>query len=242
MRIPPSLNILSAVLMRELRAMFTSPVGTVVLALFLVLAGFFHAALLFTYREASMEGTFQNMTVLLLFLTPIITMRLFAEEKKLGTLELILTRPVRDTSFVLGKFFAAVAYLLILLIPTAVFAAVLFRYGNPDLYPLLSGYLGVLLIGIAFLALGTFASVLTENQIIAVVLSFAFLLLFWAIDALAGTVSGASSSVISYLSLRTHLDDLLRGVIDVKDILFYLSFTTFWLFCTVKVLEVRKWK
>lgn len=242
MQTPSAVSVLSAIVRRELRATFTSPVGYVVLALFLFLSGFFHTAILFSFREASMEGTFQNMTVLLLFLTPVITMRLFSEEKKLGTLELLMTRPVRDTSVVLGKFLGAAAYLLIMLLPTAVFAAVLFRYGNPDLLPLLSGYLGVFLIALAFLALGTFASALTENQIIAVVLSFAFLLFFWAVDALAGSLSGASSSVLSYLSLRTHLDDLLRGVIDVKDILFYLSFIVFWLFTTVKVLEVRKWK
>ena len=227
---------------RELRAYFTSPIGYVVIALFLFAAGFFFSSILLNYRQASMQITFQNIAVLLLFLTPIITMRLFAEEKKLGTLELLMTKPVNDAAVVLGKFLAAALYMIIMLAPTVVYAAILFRYGNPDLLPLLSGYLGVVLLGLAFLALGSFASVLTENQIIAVVLSFVFLLFFWAIDFLGGAVSSSGTGIFTYLSLRDHLDDFLRGVIDTKDILYYLSFVIFWLFATTKVLGIRKWR
>lgn len=232
-----------AIARREVRAYFTSPVGYVVLALFLFLAGVFFATIVRDTRTAAMIGPFSNIIVLLLFLSPIITMRLFAEEKKLGTLELLMTKPVNDWAVVVGKFLAALFYVLLMLVPTAIYVGVLFRYGNPDLGPILTGYLGVVLVAISFVSLGMFASVLTENQIIAVVLSFVFLLVFWVIDSLIGaTATFAGATAFGYLSLSTHFDDFLRGVIDVKDVVYFVSFVAFWLFATTKVLGSRKWK
>lgn len=227
---------------KELRSYFTSAIAYVVFAMFLVLAGYFFSAILLITKQASFAGAAYNITITLLFLVPLITMRLFAEERKLGTLEILLTKPVKDFEVVLGKFFAALCFLILMFATTGVYIFILFKYGNPDPGPIWSSYLGLLLVGASFLALGIFASTLTENQIIAAVISFALILCLWIINWISGQLGTTQESLLSYLSLSTHFDDFLRGVIDLKNVIFYLSFIIFWLFLTFKSIEVRKWK
>jgi ABC-2 type transport system permease protein len=227
---------------KELRSYFTSAIAYVVFAMFLVLAGYFFSAILLITKQASFMGAAYNIVITLLFLIPLITMRLFAEERKLGTLEILLTKPVKDFEVVLGKFFAALSFLILMYATTGIYVYILSKYGNPDLGPIWSSYLGLLLVGASFLALGIFASTLTENQIIAAVISFALILLLWIMNWISGQLGTRQEGLLSYLSLSSRFDDFIRGVIDLKSVVFYLSFIVFWLFLTVKSIEVRKWK
>ncbi|NQU99468.1 MAG: ABC transporter permease subunit, partial [Parcubacteria group bacterium] len=171
-------------------------------------------------------------------------MKLFAEERKLGTLEILMTKPVRDFEVVLGKYLASLSFLVIMFSSTLVYVLILFKYGNPDIGPIWSGYLGLILLGACFAAIGVFASTLSENQIIAAVLSFALMLLLWIINWISGNLelSTQVNELLTYLSLAGHFDDFVKGIIDLKNVVFYLSFIGFWLFITTKSIGVRKWK
>lgn len=152
---------------KEIKSYFSSAVAYVVFAMFLILSGYFFSVILLVTKNASLEGALYNTTITLLFLIPLITMKLFAEERKLGTLEILMTKPVRDFEVVLGKFLGSLFFLLIMFSSTLVYVFILFKYGNPDVGPIWAGYLGLFLLGACFLAVGIFASTLTENQIIA---------------------------------------------------------------------------
>lgn len=237
----PPLSGLTAVWWRELYSYATSPVGYVVVALFLVLSGSFFVAIVREGNQATMQPVLQNMIVLLLLLAPIMTMRLISEERKLGTWELLLSKPVSYWGVVLGKFAAAKTLLLIMLLPTFAYLSVLQTYGNPDMHTAWTGYLGLFLIGCAFLSLGLFASSLTEHQVIAAVVAFVLVLLFWILGALFGGPIASQERVLTYLSLSEHIDPFLRGIIDVGDIVYLLSFTFFWIFVSVRLLQARTW-
>lgn len=234
-------NIL-AILKRELKAYFYSPIAYVVYALFLVLSGFFFSLLLFSSRQATLQPLMYNIVVTLLFFAPLLTMKLFAEERKLGTLEMLMTKPVRDFEVVLGKFLAAFSFYMLMLVTTLVYVGVVIRFGSPDIGPIVTGYVGLLFVGAAFIALGTFASTLTENQIIAAVITFSLSLLFWILNWLSGNFGLPSESIFSQISLSFHFDDFVKGVVDWRSVVFYASFIFFWIFATVKSIEVRKWK
>ncbi|RKY85260.1 ABC transporter permease [candidate division KSB1 bacterium] len=253
-----------AIFDRELRSYFVSPIAYVVIALFLVIAGFFFYVMLNSFLNYSFRATMQaqyyrmappkvnvnmlvirgmihNFGLILLFIVPAITMRLFAEEKKSGTSELILTSPITTTQIILGKFFAGMTLLLSMIAPTFLYILIMIIWGNPEILPIFSGYLGLILIGGSFIAVGLFISSLTENQIIAYVGGLVVLLLFWVIGW-AGGAGSKIGSVLSYLSLINHLDDFAKGVIDIKHIVYYLSFITFGLFLTYRSIESMKWR
>lgn len=229
---------------KEIKSYFSSAVAYVVFAMFLILSGYFFSVILLVTKNASLEGALYNTTITLLFLIPLITMKLFAEERKLGTLEILMTKPVRDFEVVLGKFLGSLFFLLIMFSSTLVYVFILFKYGNPDVGPIWAGYLGLFLLGACFLAVGIFASTLTENQIIAAVLSFAFILLLWIVNWISGNLelSEKINEFLNYLSLSGHFDDFVKGIVDLKNTIFYLSFIAFWLFVTTKSVGVRKWK
>lgn len=235
------MNIL-AIFKKELKAYFISPVAYVVYALFLLLSGYFFSVLLLVSKEASLRAAQYNFVITLLFFIPLITMRLFAEERKMGTLEVLMTKPVRDFEVVLGKFFAALGFYCVMLATTSIYVIILYKFGKPDAGPLWTGYLGLFLVGACFVAIGLFASTLTENQIIAAVVSFAMVLGFWLMNWLAGILNFSAESLISYLALSTHFDDFVKGIIDFRAVIYYVTFISFWLFVTVKSIEVRKWK
>lgn len=227
---------------KELRSYFTSPIAYVVFAMFLMLSGYFFSVILFVSKEASFRGAASNIIITLLFLMPLITMRVFSEEKKMGTLEMLMTKPVRDIEVMLGKFLAAAALFTTMLASTLVYILILTKYGNPDMGPVWSAYLGILLCGLSFIALGIFASTLTENQIIAAVIGFALVLLLWVLSWISGNLGEIDSELLTYISLSSHLEGFVKGVINLKDVVYYLSFIAFWLFASVKSIEIRKWK
>jgi ABC-2 type transport system permease protein len=229
-----------AIAERELRAYFLSPLAYVVIFLFLALAGYLFALILNSSREATLTPLIQNVSVLFLFIVPAVSMRLLAEEQRSGTIELLLTNPVQEWQVVVGKFLASVVLLLVMLALTVLYPIFLLIFGNPDKGPILAGYLGVLLQGAAFMAVGLFASSLTQNQIIAALLAFAFLLILWLSDNLGQFLGGTLGSIVSYVSVTNHFQDFPNGVINTKDVVYYLTLIAGGLVLSTLTLQGRR--
>ena len=239
-------NIL-AVCAKELYTYFVSPIAYFVCFVFTAISGFLFSIILITASRQGgtgafvMETLFGNMAIILLFFTPVLTMKLFAEERKSGTIELLLTSPITDGQVVLGKFLASATLMLILLGLTLLFPLLTQSFGYLDGGLLLSGYLGVILISASFLALGLLMSSMCKNQLVAALTSFGILITLWVIGALSARV-GTIEKFLSYLSLSEHYDDFARGVIPLKDVVYYISFTSVCLFATFKSIESSKWR
>jgi ABC-2 type transport system permease protein len=249
-----------AIFDKEIKSYFKSPVAYGLLAFFALLAGFFFyfSTAFFVQRgiESQMSGrgmpmdvnewvvrpTLMNLSVVGLFIIPMITMRLFAEEKRSGTFELLATSPVRDIEIILGKWLAAVVMYLIILLFSAINYALLFVYGKPDLKPLLVGYLGLLLQGACLLAIGTFISTTSRNQIIAGSATFAVCLLLWLMSWLTSFDTAAWAQVVGYTSVLTHFEPFAKGVLDTKDVVYYISAIFLGLFLTSRSLESVRWR
>jgi ABC-2 type transport system permease protein len=253
-----------AIVERELRAYFNSPIAYVVLTIFIFLSGIFFRLYLAQVMQAALIAQMQaqqlgprpldmpgiisreflsTMSVILLFVMPMLTMGLFSEEKKRGTIELLLTAPVTDMQVVLGKFFAAATFYVILLASTWIPMGVLYLYGSPATGPILTAYLGILLYGLAVLAVGLFISSLTENQIIAAILSFGAVMVLWLVEAVAQNAeSPTNKAVLSYLSILNHLDDFLKGVLSTSHVIFYVSLMLMALFLTYRSIDSLRWR
>lgn len=227
---------------KELRAYFVSPIAYIIIAFWLIITGLFFAASS-SGGDASMQQVFSVIPILLLLISPALTMRLLSEEARTGTLELLLTAPVRDWSVVLGKFFGAIGLYVSMMVLTILYPIFLALFGgNPDWGPVWSGYLGVLLIGMVFLSVGLFASSLTSNQILAAVIAFALLLVLYIINIISTSVTSGVSAFITSISLTDRFSQFTRGVVDLKDIIFFLSFCAVVLFITVQVVEARRYR
>lgn len=231
-----------AIARRELASYFGSFLFYVITAAFLVVTGFFFALGVAFSRSAVVAPLFQTTYTILLFLAPLLTMRLIAEENRTGTIELILTSPVRDLEFVLGKFLAGLGLLAAMLALTGLYPLLLALYGNPDRGGIIGGYLGALLFGGCAIAIGLFASSMTSNQIVAAVFTFAALLMLWVIDGVGSLIGGTFGQVATYLAVYTHFSDLTRGIVDSKDVAYFLSMMVGALFLTARSLETRRWR
>ncbi|MBM2809301.1 MAG: type transporter [Chloroflexi bacterium] len=231
-----------AVAEREVKSYFASPVAWVVTAFFIAIWGFLFAAILSGSREANIRPLLSNFSVTFLFLAPLLTMRLIAEEARSGTLEVLLTQPLREVELVLGKYLGSVAFLVFMLVMSLYFPTILLIFGNPDKGPLYGGYLGVLLQGMSFLAIGLLASSLTQNQIISVAVTFVALLLFWLSDAFSRLLSGPVAQVAQYVSITKRFEDMPQGVIDTKDLVFFLTVIIGCLFITTQIVAARRWR
>lgn len=231
-----------AIAERELKSYFVSPVAYVVTALFLLIAGYLFSVILLNTNEATLRYLISNLSVIWLFITPALTMRLLAEEARTGTIELLLTNPVRDVEVVVGKYLGVLGFLLVMLAFTLYYPALLFIFGNPDRGPMIAGYLGVILQAAAFLAIGLMASSLTQNQIVAAVLTFAILLIMWLAESVANFIGSPGSDVMRYLSVNTHLQDFSRGVIDTTHIIYFISVVAAALLLTFLSLQARRWR
>ena len=246
---------------KELRLYFTSPVAWVVLTIFLLIGGYFFYSIFAFFTLASMQSAmnpamgrdlnvtdsvmrplFSNISVILLLLMPLVTMRLFAEERRSGTIELLLTYPVRDGAVLAGKYLAALALYAIMIGLTAVYPGIVMYFARLEWGPVLTGYLGLLLMGAAFIAVGIFASSLTENQIVAAIITFGVLLIFWILGWSADYAGGTTGRVLQFLSILEHNESFSRGVLDTKDVLYYVNFIALGLFLTLRSLEARRWK
>ncbi len=251
-----------AIANKELRSYFTSPIAYIVIGLFAALYGFFFWAILQYFVAQSMQmGQFgmqgpqsmnvnqqlirplvQNVTILVLFLMPMVTMRTYSEEKRSGTIELLLTSPLSDFQIIMGKFLGAMALYLIMLAVTLIHIAILFMYGRPEWKPIVTAYIGLVLLGGCFISLGLFISSLTKNQIVAGMVTFAVFLFLWIITWI-GSFSGPTvDKLTTYLSIIDHLDDFGKGVIDTTHVIYYLSFITFGLFLTAKSVDSERWR
>ena len=228
---------------KETRSYFASPTAYVVGAMFLVLTGvFFVFDITRPFAEASVRGYINWATLFIVFLAPLLTMRLLAEEQKLGTLELLLTAPVRDWEVVIGKYLASLVTLGATLAFTLYYVLMLFVFGEPDIGPLLSAYLGLVLYGAAALSIGIMASSLSGNQIVAAVVGIGILLMLANINRIGVLLQGVTADVISGLSMDAHFDDFARGVLDTSHVVYYLSLVAVFLFITVRSLEARRWR
>lgn len=231
-----------AVATRELRSYFLSPMAYLVIAFFLFGAGLLFGLIVESSREASLRGLISNVSVLFLFVVPMISMRLLAEEQRTGTIELLLTNPVQEWQIVVGKFLASILLVLVMVGLTLLYPLFLFVFGNPDRGPILTGYVGVMLQAAAFLAVGLWASSLTENQIIAAVLAFIFLLVLWLSDNLGQSLGGTVGSIVSYTSVINHFQDFPQGVINTKDVIYYLSMIAAGLVLSTLSLQSRRYR
>ena len=235
-----------AIFSREMKAYFVSPVAYVALIVFVFFAGYFFAVYMNSasrYQgEASMRMIFHNMSITMLFLAPLMTMRLFAEEKRSGTIEILMTSPVTDTEVVLGKFAASLALFTIMLALTFTCPLFLVMYSTPDVAAMAVGYLGLFLLGAAFISLGVVASSITKNQIISALISFVILLGLWTIGWMSTTVGSQLGKMLSFASLMEHFDDFSKGVLDTKHVIYYVSFAAFCLFLAIKSVQSAKWK
>jgi len=250
-----------AVVKKEMRSYFTSPVAYVVIAIFLILSGFFFYNGIAYFNMVSLQAMqspygapdlnitewvlrplFGNISIFMLLMMPLLTMRLFSEEKKGGTIELLFTYPIKDSVTILGKYASCVGVFVIMLLPTMLYPLLIHKYGTLELGPVITGYLGLFLMGSSFIALGLFFSSLTENQIVAAVISFGFLLLFWVIGWSSTLASSKVGSFLTQLSILEHIDEFSKGVVDTKDVVYYLNFIVLCLFLTMRSLESKRWR
>lgn len=235
----------STVARREFGAFFLSPIAYAVNAVFLLTTGLaFGLGTFGPGNEASLRGLFDDWILLILvFVLPMLTMRLMSEELRSGTIETLMTVPITETQVVLGKFFGAFLFYIILLASLLIYPLILSMYGRFDVQLLACNYIGLLLLGALYIAVGLFFSTVTRHQVIAVVASLALLvLLTFASYALATKVEGWSKVVLQQLSIRTHFQEFVRGMLDLNHVVFFLTTTAFFLFLAVKTLEVRRWR
>lgn len=226
---------------KEFKSYLSSPMAYVIIAIFLALGGFFFSSSSTTYSETSIAGFLQFGSLLLLLLTAVLSMRLLAEERKLGTIELLLTAPVRDSEIVLGKFFGSLGIIVLMLVLTLYYPTLLAVFGTPDIGPMIVGYLGLFLLACASLSIGIFASSLTSNQIVAAVVTGGILFGLWFLGDAAGYLPTAVGDVVSYFSLSNYFPDFINGIIDTRGIVYYLSVTFLFLFLAIRSLENSRW-
>ncbi len=249
---------------KELRSSFNSPVALVTITIFTALVGYYFYNIFASFSTLSFQAQtnpmqakqygalnvtefvirpfFGIMSVILVIMLPMLTMRAFAEEKKSGAMELMLTFPVRDLEAILGKFFGCIGLYLLMLALTFPCVILVAYLGRPEWGVISAGYIGMVLIGSAFISMGLFMSSLTENQVVAAVLSFAALLVLYMIGFSAGYAGEGLSKVLMYLSFTAHFESFAKGVIDSSDVNYYLLFTIFFMFLNMRSLESKRWR
>ncbi|MCD6290331.1 MAG: ABC transporter permease [Anaerolineae bacterium] len=231
---------------RELGAYFASPIAYIVIAAYLVVMGILFSLIVAGQpgSEASLRFVFGNVfsVIILIIVGPLLTMRLLSEEQRSGTLEILLTAPVRDWEVVVGKYLASCIVFVAMLAPTVVYPLLLERFDNPDHGTFIATYIGVILLGMAILALGLLTSALSQNQIVAAFLGLGLILVLTFVQFLASVTSGILASTLTYLGLLSHFFDFLRGIVDTRDIVYYLSVASGALFITTQLLGTRRWR
>jgi len=248
-----------AIAKKDLKNYFVTPIGYLVMTVFIGIMSWMFCSAIFDFLKRTqayaafgrepqidvnmmvMQPIFGNMAVVFLLMVSLITMRLIAEERKMKTLELLLTSPLRPFEIVLGKFVSALLFFTIMLSLTAVYPLVLVIFGNADIQQILAGYMGIFLLGASFLSIGLFVSALTENQITAGAVTFGLFLFFWIISWLTGGGDSMGAKMVAYVSIIDHLANFIRGLIDTKDVLYYVSLIFFGLFMTHQAIESQRW-
>ena len=227
---------------KELRSFFDSPIAYIVITIFLLISGWFFFSDLFLVNQTSMRNLFSIIPFIFMFFVPAVTMRLISEEKRSGTIEVLLTLPVKDYEIILGKFLAGLILIFVAVILTLVYTLTLSGLGNLDFGSVLAGYVGLLFLGATYLSVGVFTSSLTQNQIVAFITSFVIIFALYMLDKVLIFVPGVLASFLEYLSVDYHFSNISRGVIDSRDVIYYLSVIFFFLFLAVRALESGKWR
>jgi len=251
-------NNILAIAHKELKSYFSTPIAYIVIGFFALLFGYFFYAMLVIFNQQSLqfggEGgamdinqqlirpLFLNASVILLFVLPLITMRTYSEEKRSGTIELLLTSPLSDFEIIIGKFLGAMTLYAAMLGITLIHVALLFSYGNPEWKVVVTGYAGLLLMGGCFISVGLLISSMTKNQIVSGMVTFAVFLLLWVINWIASFTGPTTQSVLNYLSITDHFDDFTRGILDTKHLIYYFSVMSFGLFLTSRSVDTERWK
>ena len=255
------MNNILAIAQKELKGYFASPIAYVVIGLYALMFGFFFYSLVSFFDRQSMQmmgmgagappvnineqlirPVFLNAMVIFLFVLPMITMRTYSEEKRSGTIELLLTAPLTDLQIITGKFLGAMGLYAAMLAVTLVHIGLLFWVGNPEWIPIVTTYVGLLLMGGCFMSVGLLISSLTKNQIVAVMATFTVFLMLWVINWIASFMGPTGQAVLNYMSITDHLDDFTRGVIDTKHLVYYVSFIAFGLFLTARSVDTERWR
>lgn len=242
-----------AIVRRELIATFSSPLAYVVMTAFLLMQGYIFYLLVSFLNDPQTPAMtplrlFFGGTIFfwlfLLFMVPVITMRLIAEERRSGTIEVLLTSPLTEYQVVIGKFLAALAFYVALWLPTVLYVLILKRHSEIDLGPVVAGYIGVLLLGFLFVAVGTLASTLTDNQLIAAIIAFAAMVLLFSIGLVEQLLISTSffKEALAHMNLWTQMDDFAKGIVDTRHVVYQLSAGVLFLFLAAKSLEVKKWR
>lgn len=228
---------------KEFRSYMSSPMAYIITAAFLIGTGFFFVFGGTVFSETSMRGVFGSTLyiIVVLLLMSLLTMRMIAEEKKLGTIELLLTAPVRDSELVLGKYLGSVAMMAVMLAFTLYYPLLLVFFGDPDPGPIFSGYLGLFLLASSALSVGLFASSLTSNQIVSAVVGGGIILGMWFLGTVAALLPAAVGSAIAYFSPANYMPDFVRGIVDTRAIIYFLSIIALFLFLAVRSLENSRW-
>ena len=253
------MNNILAIAHKELKSYFSTPIAYVVIGFFALLWGWFFYVMLIIFNQQSLQQGFEgpgganinqqlirplflNASVILLFVLPLITMRTYSEEKRSGTIELLLTSPLTDFQIIIGKFLGAMTLYAAMLAITTIHMTLLFSYGNPEWRPVVTGYLGLLLMGGCFISVGLLISSLTKNQIVSGVVTFAVFLLLWVINWPASFSGPTMQNVLNYLSITDHFDDFTKGILDTKHLIYYVSVISFGLFLTARSVDTERWK
>jgi len=229
------------ILRKELRSYFNSPIAYILLTVFLLIAGWFFSTNLFLMNQATLRSAFGVIPLIFIFIVPAITMRLVSEEKKSGTIELLVTMPIKEMEIVLGKFLAAFLLLAIALAFTLFYWFTIALLGKADVGPIIGGYLGLLLMGATYLAIGIFASAMTENQIVAFIISFLIIFVLFMLDKVLFFVPTGIATIMEYMSIDYHFNNISRGVIDTRDVIYYLSVIVLGVTLAGHMIERRKW-
>ena len=229
---------------KEIGTYLSSPMAYIVSAIFIALSGASFTTYLAqtSYSDTSIRGFLETGQLLILLFSALLTMRLISEERKLGTWELLLTAPVREYEIVLGKFFSCLLVLAGMLILTLYFPLLLMIFGDPDIGPILTSYLGLFLLGSASVAIGIFASSLTPNQIVSAVVAGGILFGLWFLGMVGSLIPEPLGEILSYFSLSEHFPGFVRGVVDTRDVVYYLSVTAVFLFVSVRSIETERWR
>ena len=236
------MNNVITIFRREMRSYFNSPVAYIVITLFLLVSGYFFSSTLFLNNSADLRSLFGIAGFILMLFTPAVTMRLLAEERRAGTIEILVTLPVKDEEIVVGKFLAGFALTAISIVLTFIAYLTIASLGNADFGAALGGYLGLILMSGVYVAIGLFTSSLSPNQIIAFIVGFVIIFAFFMLDKILPFLPDALASFFEYLSIDYHYGNISRGVIDSRDLIYYFSMIFFFLYLAVKMTHLRKWR
>lgn len=226
---------------REMFAYFFSPMAYIVIAVFLLLTGWFFTSQMFLANDSSLRSVFSTIPFIFIFFAPAITMRLMSEERKSGTIEMLVTMPLSDWEIVLGKYFAGLGLLVVAVVFTLPFALTVIILGKPDLGMMLTGYVGLVLMGASYLSVGVFASTISKNQVVSFIIAFMIIFVLYLLNKFLPVMPSYLVPVLQYLSIDYHYENIGRGVIDTRDVVYYLSLIVFMLSLAKLSLESRKW-